>query len=137
MLITFDGNKSDKVQIHGSFNDWKAIDMYYNEKIEKFEAYIPITETIIFKFTKNGDWMLGDYEIVKDDNGNENHQIIFKNVKEILLPLTNSQSAAITKKEETISTQNVKVDEKMETKVAPKKISLLTRVKTKLKKLTR
>ena len=79
MLITFNANQTDEVKLHGPFNKWEGEKMYYNSKMGKFEAYMPVTQTLLFKFTKNGDWVLGDYDIVDDGHGNQNHQVVFNN----------------------------------------------------------
>ena len=77
MLITFQSAETDDIKLHGPFNNWKGESMTYNKKIGKFEAYMPVTETLLYKFTKNGEWVLGDYDVVKDKDGNENHSAVF------------------------------------------------------------
>ncbi len=77
MLITFDAEPTMEMKIHGPFNNWEGESMTYNKKMKKFEAYMPVTKSLLFKFTKNGEWVLGDYDVVVDKEGNKNHQVLF------------------------------------------------------------
>eukprot|EP00835_Amoeboradix_gromovi_P003596 NODE_245_length_12995_cov_0.297922.p1 type:complete len:307 gc:universal NODE_245_length_12995_cov_0.297922:5373-4453(-) len=81
MLITFKALLSDDMKLHGPFNNWEGEKMIYNPKSGKFELSVDFTDTLLFKFTKNGEWVLGDYDVVEDKEGHVNHRVFYNEKK--------------------------------------------------------